>query len=445
MIYLGYKVGDGMKNRTILPADTYIVVNKTVINDSDRKLITMLYQPIIGYTAVSLYFTLLDDLNRFAVMSHDLTHHHLMATMQLKLEDIVVAREKLEACGLLKTYYKEENVNQYVYLIYSPMSAHEFFNHPILGVVLFNNLGKKEYERIVNYFKIPHINLGEYEDITSSFDEVFTSVLGNVLEVRREIIKREVNRPSIENRIDFNLLISSIPSSMVHERCFSKDVKELINSLSYTYQLDTLAMQGLVRDSLNEKGMIDRNLLRKSAREYYQFEHNGNLPTVIYNKQPDYLKKPAGDNSKWAKMVYAFENLTPYQFLKAKYKGAEPTDRDKRLIENLLIDQKLNPGVVNVLIAYVLKINHEKLKKSYVETIAGQWKRLNIETVEEAMRIAEKEHKKMKKVLTKNKTVKSTSSKKENKLPAWFDKELENTETTEEEANELNQILKELV
>ena len=61
------------------------------------------------------------------------------------------------------------------------------------------------------------------------------------------------------------------------------------------------------------------------------------------------------------------------------------------------------------------------------------------------MRIAEKEHKKMKKVLTKNKTVKSTSSKKENKLPAWFDKELENTETTEEEANELNQILKELV
>ena len=445
MIYLGYKVGDGMKNRTILPADTYIVVNKTVINDSDRKLITMLYQPIIGYTAVSLYFTLLDDLNRFAVMSHDLTHHHLMATMQLKLEDIVVAREKLEACGLLKTYYKEGNVNQYVYLIYSPMSAHEFFNHPILGVVLFNNLGKKEYERIVNYFKIPHINLGEYEDITSSFDEVFTSVLGNVLEVRQEIIKREVNRPSIENRIDFNLLISSIPSSMVHERCFSKDVKELINSLSYTYQLDTLAMQGLVRDSLNEKGMIDRNLLRKSAREYYQFEHNGNLPTVIYNKQPDYLKKPAGDNSKWAKMVYAFENLTPYQFLKAKYKGAEPTDRDKRLIENLLIDQKLNPGVVNVLIAYVLKINHEKLKKSYVETIAGQWKRLNIETVEEAMRIAEKEHKKMKKILTKNKTVKSTSSKKENNLPAWFDKELENTETTEEEANELNQILKELV
>ena len=168
-----------MKTRTILPADTYVVINKTVIDDSDRKLVSMLYQPIIGYSAVSLYFTLLDDLDKSEVMSGDLSHHHLMSLMQLKLDDIVMAREKLEACGLLKTYYKEGSVNQYVYLIYSPMSAHEFFNHPILNVVLYNNLGKQEYDRIVNYFKLPRINLKDYEDITSSFDEVFTSCRGN--------------------------------------------------------------------------------------------------------------------------------------------------------------------------------------------------------------------------------------------------------------------------
>ena len=434
-----------MKNRTILLADTYIVINKTVLNDSDKKLISMLYQPIIGYTAVSLYFTLLDDLDKLEVMSGDLTHHHLMATMQLRLEDIVIAREKLEACGLLKTYYKTGNVNQYVYLIYSPLSAHEFLTHPILNVVLFNNLGKKEYERIVNCYKIPRINLKDYEDITSSFDEIFTSVRGNSFEVNQDITKRDTNNILLNKGIDFNLLISSIPSSMVHEKCFSKEVKAFINALSFTYQLDTLAMQGLVRDALNEKGMIDKNLLRKSCREYYQFEHNGDLPTLIYNRQPDYLKKPAGDHSKWAKMVYAFENLTPYQFLKAKYKGAEPTDRDKRLIENLLVDQKLNPGVVNVLIAYVLKINHEQLKKSYVEAIAGQWKRLNIETVEDAMRIAEKEHKKIKKIVAKGNTVKKTSTKTDNSLPVWFDKDLKNEETSKEEVEELNKILEELV
>ena len=82
-----------MKNITILPADTYIVVNKTILNEEDKKLITLLYQPIIGHVAVSLYLILIDDLNKSLIMSDDLTHHHLMATMQLKLEDIVIARE----------------------------------------------------------------------------------------------------------------------------------------------------------------------------------------------------------------------------------------------------------------------------------------------------------------------------------------------------------------
>ena len=50
---------------TILPADTYTVVNKTVLSENDHKLITMLYQPVIGHTATSLYFTLIDESPKF--------------------------------------------------------------------------------------------------------------------------------------------------------------------------------------------------------------------------------------------------------------------------------------------------------------------------------------------------------------------------------------------
>ena len=66
------------------------------------------------------------------------THHHLMSTMQIKLENLVIAREKLEAVGLLKTYLKKDAVNNYVYVLYSPMSAADFLNHPILNVVLYS-------------------------------------------------------------------------------------------------------------------------------------------------------------------------------------------------------------------------------------------------------------------------------------------------------------------
>ena len=367
--------------------------------------------------------------------------------MQLKLEDIVIAREKLEATGLLKSYFKKGSINQYVYLIYSPISAHEFFTHPILNVVLYNNLGKKEYERLLNYYKIPRVNLKEYEDITSSFDTVFTSVKGNILEIESDTTKRDTNNIQINKGIDFKLLISSIPSNIINDKTFSKDVKELINALSFAYNLNTLDIKGLVSDAINEKGLIDKNRLRKSCRDYYQFETAGSLPTLIYNKQPDYLKKPEGDTSKRAKLIYTFENISPYQLLKAKYKGAEPTERDKKLIESLLVDQKLNYGVVNVLISYVLKTNNQQLKKSYVETIAGQWKRLNIETVEEAMDISEKEHKKIKRLLEKEKPkeqVKKEHKEKPN-LPVWFDKELDKTEATEEDVKEMDEILAGLV
>ena len=85
------------------------------------------------------------------------------------------------------------------------------------------------------------------------------------------------------------------------------------------------------------------------------------------------------------------------------------------------------------------------MNKSYVETLAGQWKRLNIETVEEAMKFAEKKHKEMYKAIHKKEDKPTTKKVKEEKLPAWFNKEQEINETTKEEQEELDKILNELV
>ena len=431
-----------MKNLNILPADTYTVINKTILDDTDHKILTMLYQPIIGYQAISLYESLKDDLDKQGIISEEYTHHHLMSTMQLSLQEIIVAREKLEGIGLLKTYIKEENTNNYVYLLYSPLTPEELFNHPILNIVLYNNIGKQEYDKLINYFKTPRINIRGYNDITKSFDDVFSSIEKVSMDTISDISKKQSNNIEISKGIDFNELIASIPDSEITEKTFNSEIKSLINSLSFTYNIKTYDMINLVRNSLNEKGQIDKTNLRKSCRNYYQFEHDGSLPTLIYKKQPDYLKKPTGDNSKWAQMVYTLESVTPYELLKSKYKGAEPTDRDKKLIESLLIDQKLSPGVVNVIIAYTLKTNNEKLTKSYVETIAGQLKRLNVETVEEAMRVTEKEHKKMNRITKKTY---STKPKVKEELPNWFEQEPEKQEVTQEESQEMEDILKELV
>ena len=132
-------------------------------------------------------------------------------------------------------------------------------------------------------------------------------------------------------------------------------------------------------------------------------------------------------------MIYIFENTTPYDFLRSKYKIGTPTASDLKILEYLAVELNMTPAVINVLIDYVLKINNNKLTKAFIETIAGQWARLGIKTAREAMKEAEKEYKKKPK-----KEVKNVS-----KLPVWFGKDQTKEEISEEEQKEMENLLKE--
>ena len=199
-------------------------------------------------------------------------------------------------------------------------------------------------------------------------------------------------------------------------------------------------MKSSILNSIKENGLIDKNLLRRNVRNYYKYQNENKLPSLIYKNQPEYLKNPISSDDKRAKMIYVFENTTPYNFLKGRSNGAKPSSRDLSLLESLLTDFKLNPGVVNVLIDYVLKINNKKLTRSYIETIASQWKRLGIETVLEAMKAAEKEYKKS---IKQENQVRNSKSTKEDILPDWFNQNIKKEQISYDDEKSLKDMLKE--
>lgn len=421
-----------MKTITLLPADTYTVVNKSLLNNDDRKNLIALYEPIIGPIAVALYLTLWNDLDKLEITSDDLNHHHLMTIMKIDLNSLKIARETLEAVGLIRTFYKEDNVNSYVYELYSPLTPKEFLNHPIFNVVLYNNIGKNEYNKIKCLYQEVVFDTNEYIDISKSINETFTS--SNIVP-EFDVRERESITVNAMDIIDFDLLISSIPNNILNEKSLNKKVRELINNLAFVYDLDTLKMAEIIRSTINEKGYIITEELRKSVRNYYTYNNSGKLPTLIYRTQPEYLKTPMGDSSKRARIIYVFENTTPYDFLKSKYKGVKPTNRDLKLLEYLTCDLELKPAVVNVLVDYVLRKNDNKLNQAFVETIAGQWKRNGVETADEAMQLAEKQQKKIIKTAPAN--IKNPEA-----TPVWFKKEIQKETVTKEEEEELKELMK---
>ena len=422
-----------MAKYSLLPADTYTVVNKTILTENDKVNLINLYEPIIGPLPISLYLTLWSDLDRTLTLSIEYNHHHLMTFLKNSLEEIREAREALEAVGLIKTYYKEgENINHYIYELYSPISAYEFFNHPILNIVLYNNIGVHEYNNLIKSYKKVSIKYDEYIDISNKFNETFKSSVGAMFN-NEDIKERKSNKPVLSNLIDFDAIKESIPNKVLNSQALNKKTKELINNLAFIYNLDTLKVSELIRLTIDENGLINKDTFIKEVRKYYEYNNGGSLPTVIYRTQPDYLKTPEGDLSNTGKMIYIFENTTPYDFLKSKYKNNNPTPRDLKILEYLALELNMPPAVINVLIDYVLRINDNKLNKSYLDTIAGQWTRLGIKTAKDAMNQAKKEYKKKPK----------KEIKKDTKLPIWFDNEKKGTEISEEEKEEIETLLKE--
>lgn len=423
----------------VLPADTFVIVNKTVLQD-ERRVLVSLYEPLIGAIAINLYNTLWTYLDHLEIISTEYTHNTLLNSMMISINEMVDARKKLEAVGLLKSYVKKGSVNSFVYELYSPMSAKEFINNPILNTALYNALGQSEYERRVEFFKTPTVNLKNYEDITVKFSDIFTWSSSSLRNIDIYNLKNKATRPlEIISKIDVNTILSLIPEEVLNHRSVTKDMRNYLITISFIYDYDNECMVELIRNSITDKHTIDKKLLRENANKYYQFENMGKLPSLIYKTQPEYLRSESGGVSKRMKMIHLFETTSPYDFINSKYKTGTPSTSDLNIIAYLLLDLDLKPGVVNVLVDYVLKINNNKLNKSFVDTIAAQWKKSNIETVEDAMNIAGEEFNKRNEKKTEVTRIRKQV---EVNKPSWFNQDIEENSATEEEIKILEEMLK---
>ncbi len=417
-----------MAKISVLPLDIFVVINKSLLNDQNRLYLSLLYQPIVGSIAIGLYVTLWSYLNGDTSLEN--IHQDLITNMQMKLEDIVEAREKLEALGLIKTYYKKGEVNSYIYELYNPLNAYEFLNNPILNTALKNNVSSKEYKRIIDKFIVPKIELKQYEDISCNFKDIFNFIDGSINN-QVNIKKAKQLGLAFEPTINFNELLSLIPEEYLNYKSVTKDVKNMIYQLAFIYDLNNEKMRDIMENSIEDR-QINLDLLKNNCRNYYKFEHMGRVPTIIYNNQPLSLRVSNFDNTKKAKLIRQFETTSPYEFLSCKQGNSTPTTNDLKIIEYLIIDQKLTPGVTNVLIDYVLKINNNKLIKSFVAQIAAQWKRSNIQTVSDAMDMAQKEY--------DNRGHKPKKS--DQKVPLWLGQKIDDELLSEKDLQILKQKVK---
>ena len=128
----------------LLPIDRYVVAANGILHEYDRKILTFLYQPLIGASCLSLYMTFWAELEENRLWSESHSHHSINEFYGYEFKAIFMkARLKLEGIGLLKTFVKkEEERRSFVYELQPPLTPEQFLLDGMLNIYLYRKIGK---------------------------------------------------------------------------------------------------------------------------------------------------------------------------------------------------------------------------------------------------------------------------------------------------------------
>ena len=363
--------------------DKITIYASTTINSDDVNVITLLYAPLIEADAYKMYMTLHSLLNRTSLASHTLLHKEILDILGLNTKKFTEARLKLEAIGLLSTY---KNGNEYIFLLKSPLTAKGFLSDGVLGMYLYSLLGDAEFKRIQKLFQIVKVDRTNYQEITASFDDVFTSIEDIEIKNSEFIVDRRLNTGiKIKNyEFDFNLFASGIAATFLEGKRITKRFETFIINIAYAYGYNETEMQEIYNKSLNSSGNFDYSLCSKRCRERYAATHEAPLPTLSVKEEVEMSEAETLFTSLPAKTL--IETSTGV-------KVATSFDIDK--IQQLYQEYEVLPrSVINVCVVYAIKKCEGTVPAyTYFDTILKDWINKGITTFKAAQEVTMREKK----------------------------------------------------
>lgn len=365
--------------------DKFKLITYQNIDVDERNVVTLLYQPLIGCKAFSLYLVLWSLIDRSRLKSPEYLHEKLFDLLGVAPSDFFEARKKLEAIGLLVVYQNEE---LYLYELRAPLSAEEFIKDGNLGSYLFNEIGETNFSDIISLFRLSKIEKDGFKNITTNFDEVFTS-LPTPLETKDTFVSRAKSSMNIKHDFDFEMFIEGLSKNFVDQRKITSKVREKIVRLSYIFNLDEMAMQKVFMDSINRDKSVDLDKLDQNAKKWYQFERKtlndveikGNVNAGSYSNK---------------EIIMLCETKNPVELLENLF-DMKPVASELVIVDRLLKSEMLSNTLINFLFVFVIGNLGNIPAYGYFEKVAVDWKRSNVETIEDAIKLTKERANKFKK------------------------------------------------
>lgn len=418
----------------ILPSELYIVELSNDLPLSYSHSLTHLYQPLIGMEALSLYQTLYTE---SSLAENYQTHHLLMTYLALPLDRIYRARRKLEAIGLLQTFEHEyQGQKAFHYVLHPPLSPERFLTDHFLSHLLYHQLGSEKYKKVKQALS-KQIQTVNEKETTAKFEEVFRMAGPSAASTsaEREQQEEEASIP-MESKVDFEWLEQVLRQRMLPvDQILTTQHKKLINQMYVAYDLHNQDMEKALIWSINEENELQTDQFKQACMDLVHHAAPHAAKITDQEKVAPSAAKPKLQ-TKEEQFIDMLEHISPKKLLEDLSDGGQATQHDLRIISDVMTSQGLNPGVMNVLIHYVLLKTDMKLSKNYLETIASHWARKNVKTVRQAMTLAKSENKKYQQwsTNTRNNQRYNAKSNRKDIVPDWYKKQKEEQEQQTKQA-----------
>ena len=377
---------------TIHVNDKIKLYTKTFLASHHRHVLHLLYQPLIGEKASSVYETLwsLVEIEKNQLV---LSHRQLLTFFDVDLKTLIEVRERLEAINLLNVFYHSKE-GYYLYELKAPLSAKQFFKDSNLNINLMYTVGDALYDYLESKFINPSID-PQLLNITKNFEDVypFLNDVRNTFD-DTEYVTSAVNhfKVPIAYNFDFELFSVLLSKSFVPKEQLNDELKEAIIKVAALYRFDEQMMSQIAIESAKDQ-VLDVNRLHEVAKMYYKklgTKHKKTRTVKAKMSVEEYEKNTPPPQTVKERALKMYKTKTPHEWLRALLNDTEVPSSHLEVIRVLYDDYKLPEVVINVLLELIIIRTDGRLPMEYAKTIASSWVYKKINTAESAIAEVEK-------------------------------------------------------
>ncbi|ALS00948.1 helicase DnaB [Enterococcus silesiacus] len=457
--------------KEIRPKSIFKTAIASPLADQEQAVLTLLYQPIIGAQAFSLYLTLLSEIDESG-MSESLFHADLITMMDISMKQIEAARMKLEGIGLLSTFAKEDSELgiHFIYRLNHPETAERFFKDEVLSLTLLNSVGQRKLDKLFDHFKPKYLNLTGFEEVSVGFKDIYVFKEEQIVSQSKQLSQMEqafddprpAGKPSAVNEsFDWSYFVQGIEKLGIKLPDNNTGFKEEVFVFHNLFGITELEMIDFCSKSFDYyTSKIDVKDFERAIYRTYdpdkkqrlsEFQQNDSVDLSAEDQQTYRYNslKMNGFSTQDIQMIMDSEKNFPLNYLEAlkNERGGYTTPQERSLVKYLVSKSGLPNSVINVLINYVYNIQKQPtLKADYINRIANEWAQSGIFSPEKAI-----EH--VREIAKKGKEQKQTRQRygqnnrpiRQETLPDWVENPVEEQKLSKEEQARLDKEIQDFL